>query len=441
MVALSRSTAIRVTVARLVSAVIHDNESLDTALRQALLSQQKGSARDDAALIQEMAYGTLRWSPQLEAVAGELLERPLKPKDHDVHVLLLVGLYQLMHMRLKPYAAVTETVAAAEGLGKPWCKGLINACLRAFLRDRESLLNKLEHHPASATNHPLWLLTQIQQAWPEHWQAIVNANNERPPMTLRVNLLRNSREAYLRTLHDASLSATVVEQTDCGLTLDQPVPVTVLPQFAQGSVSVQDAGAQLAAPLLQLKPSQRALDACAAPGGKLCHMLERCPRTDIVALEKDPARIALIEENLARLQLHATVVVGDAANPNSWWDDQQFDCILADVPCSTTGVVRRHPDIKVRRNTDDLRRLTAIQSNIIEGLWPLVRSGGKLLYVTCSILAAENEGQMSTFLARHADAATVALSLPVGIPRKLGIQLLPGQQGMDGFYYACLQKK
>ncbi|MCZ6733061.1 MAG: 16S rRNA (cytosine(967)-C(5))-methyltransferase RsmB [Gammaproteobacteria bacterium] len=438
---MSRSTAIRVTVARLVSAVIHDNESLDTALRQALLSQQKGSARDDAALIQEMAYGTLRWSPQLEAVAGELLERPLKPKDHDVHVLLLVGLYQLMHMRLKPYAAVTETVAAAEGLGKPWCKGLINACLRAFLRDRESLLNKLEHHPASATNHPLWLLTQIQQAWPEHWQAIVNANNERPPMTLRVNLLRNSREAYLRTLHDASLSATVVEQTDCGLTLDQPVPVTVLPQFAQGSVSVQDAGAQLAAPLLQLKPSQRALDACAAPGGKLCHMLERCPRTDIVALEKDPARIALIEENLARLQLHATVVVGDAANPNSWWDDQQFDCILADVPCSTTGVVRRHPDIKVRRNTDDLRRLTAIQSNIIEGLWPLVRSGGKLLYVTCSILAAENEGQMSTFLARHADAATVALSLPVGIPRKLGIQLLPGQQGMDGFYYACLQKK
>lgn len=441
MVALSRSTAIRVTVARLVSAVIHDNESLDTALRQALLSQQKGSARDDAALIQEMAYGTLRWSPQLEAVAGELLERPLKPKDHDVHVLLLVGLYQLMHMRLKPYAAVTETVAAAEGLGKPWCKGLINACLRAFLRDRESLLNKLEHHPASATNHPLWLLTQIQQAWPEHWQAIVNANNERPPMTLRVNLLRNSREAYLRTLHGASLSATVVEQTDCGLTLDQPVPVTVLPQFAQGSVSVQDAGAQLAAPLLQLKPSQRALDACAAPGGKLCHMLERCPRTDIVALEKDPARIALIEENLARLQLHATVVVGDAANPNSWWDDQQFDCILADVPCSTTGVVRRHPDIKVRRNTDDLRRLTAIQSNIIEGLWPLVRSGGKLLYVTCSILAAENEGQMSTFLARHADAAAVALSLPVGIPRKLGIQLLPGQQGMDGFYYACLQKK
>jgi len=224
-------------------------------------------------------------------------------------------------------------------------------------------------------------------------------------------------------------------------TLDQPVPVTVLPQFAQGSVSVQDAGAQLAAPLLELKPGQRALDACAAPGGKLCHMLERRPRTDIVALEKDPARIALIKENLARLQLNAVVVVGDAANPDSWWDDQQFDCILADVPCSTTGVVRRHPDIKVRRNTDDLRRLTAIQSNIIEGLWPLLRSGGKLLYVTCSILAAENEGQISTFLARHADAATVALSLPVGIPRKLGIQLLPGQQGMDGFYYACLQKK
>lgn len=425
----------------MVSAVIHDNKLLDSALRRALLLEKKESARDDAALIQEMAYGTLRWSPQLEAIASELLERPLKPKDHNVHALLLVGLYQLIHMRLKPYAAVTETVAAAEGLGKPWCKGLINACLRAFLRDRESLLNKLKHDPASATNHPPWLLTQIQLAWPEHWHTIVDANNERPPMTLRVNLLRNSRGTYQRALQDASLSATAVEHTDCGLTLDRPVPVTALPQFSQGSVSVQDAGAQLAAPLLELKPGQRALDACAAPGGKLCHMLERYPSANIIALEKDPTRIALIEENLARLELNAAVIVGDATNSNSWWDDQQFDCILADVPCSATGVVRRHPDIKVRRNADDLHKRTAIQSDIIEGLWPLLRSGGKLLYVTCSILAAENEGQISTFLARHADAASVALSLPVGVPRKLGIQLLPGQQGMDGFYYACLQKK
>jgi 16S rRNA (cytosine967-C5)-methyltransferase len=303
------------------------------------------------------------------------------------------------------------------------------------------LLKKLEHNPASATNHPPWLLTRIQQDWPEHWHMIVNANNERPPMTLRVNLLCNSRETYRRALQDASLAAIAVEHTDCGLTLDRPVPVTVLPQFAQGSVSVQDAGAQLAAPLLDLKPGQRALDACAAPGGKLCHLLERYPAANIVALEKDPTRIALIEESLARLQLNAAVIVGDATNPDSWWDGQQFDCILADTPCSATGVVRRHPDIKVRRNEDDLRKLTAIQFDILEGLWPLLRSGGKLLYVTCSILAAENEGQISTFLARHADAATVALPLPVGVPRKPGIQLLPGQQGMDGFYYACLQKK
>lgn len=425
----------------MVSAVIHDHELLDAALRRALPPEQKEPARDDAALVQEMVYGTLRWSPQLEAIASELLKRPLKPKDHDVHALLLVGLYQLIHMRIKPYATVTETVAAAEGLGKPWCKGLINACLRAFLRDRERLLDKLEHNSTTATNHPAWLLTLIQQAWPEHWRTIVDANNERPPMTLRVNLLRNSRETYQRALRDASLSATTVEHTDCGLTLDRPVPVSALPQFAQGSVSVQDAGAQLAAPLLELKPGQRALDACAAPGGKLCHMLERYPTANIVALEKDPTRIALIEDNLARLQLNAVVIVGDAANPDRWWNNQQFDCILADVPCSATGVVRRHPDIKVRRNTDNLRRLTDLQSDIIEGLWPLLRSGGKLLYVTCSILAAENEGQISTFLAHHTDAATVALSLPVGVPRKFGIQLLPGQQGMDGFYYACLQKK
>lgn len=425
---------------RVVSTVVHDDALLDVALAQALASRQRQSAVSQGALIQEMAYGTVRWWPQLEAIANKLLERPLKAKDRDVHALLLVGLYQLMHMRLKPYAAVTETVNAAEDLGKPWCKGLINACLRNFLRHRENVLAKLEHDPATASNHPTWLLTQIQQHWPEQWRTIVKANNERPPMTLRVNLRHNSRATYLRTLHAASLPATAVTHTDCGITLERPVPVTMLPQFMQGSVSVQDAGAQLVAPLLELKPDQRVLDACAAPGGKLCHMLERCPEADIVALEKDPARIALIEENLARLTLAATVISGDAANPNSWWDQQQFDCILADVPCSATGVVRRHPDIKLRRDADDLRRLTAIQSDIVEGLWPLLRSGGKLLYVTCSILAAENEGQIDGFLTRHADAISVDLPLAVGVRGKFGTQLLPGQQGMDGFYYACLQK-
>ena len=279
-----------------------------------------------------MAYGTVRWWPQLEALAVELLKQRLKPKDRDIHALLLVGLYQLIHMRVRPYAAVTETVAAAEGLGKPWRKGLLNACLRTFLRDRESLLEKLEHDAASATNHPLWLLTQIQEAWPEHWQSIVDANNARPPMTVRVNLLRNSREAYQQALRDASLAATTVAHNDCGLVLDQPVPVSSLPGFAEGHVSVQDAGAQLAAPLLELKPGQRMLDACAAPGGKLCHMLERYPEAQIVALEMDPTRAALIDENLARLQLNASVILGDATNPKSWYDNRQFDCILAGRP-------------------------------------------------------------------------------------------------------------
>lgn len=430
----------RATAAQVVAAVIHQGLLLDSALRRALGSGDKHYESRESALIQELAYGTLRWASQLEAVAGRLLERPLRSRDRDIHALLLVGLYQLLHMGVKPYAAVTETVAAAECLGKPWSKNLINACLRTFLRDRAGLLAALGQDPAVATSHPRWLLEQIQGAWPQHWHTIIDANNQRPPMALRVNLNRNSRVAYRATLADHGLSATLVERTDCGLVLDRPVPVAALPGFARGCVSVQDVAAQLATLLLDIRPGQRVLDACAAPGGKLCHILERCPTARIVALEKEPARVPLIEDNLTRLRLNTPVVTGDASDPESWWDGELFDRILVDAPCSATGVVRRHPDIKVHRGPDDLRRLAAIQTGILEGLWPLLHSGGKLLYVTCSILAAENEDQVSAFLARHRDAVAAALSLPFAIPRTVGAQLLPGQQGMDGFYYACLQK-
>lgn len=428
----------RAAAARVIDQVVRERCLLDTALEQTLARQRQ---HVNAALVQEMAYGTLRWAGQLQAIAARLLERPLRPRDHDVHALLLVGLYQLIYMRVQNHAAVSETVASAEPLGKPWSKGLLNACLRAFLRDQDTVLEEIQQDRALATSHPRWLLDEIQSTWPHQWRAIVDANNQRPPMTLRVNLQKNTREEYLARLRDDGLPATIVEQTDCGIVLEKPVPISRLPGFVEGRVSVQDEAAQLATALLDLQAGQHVLDACAAPGGKLGHILERCPGLErVVALDKEPARLPLIQENLARLQLHAEVILGDAAAPSDWWDGKRFDRILLDAPCSASGVIRRHPDIKVHRTPADVRSLVDIQTRILEGLWPLLTSGGKLLYVTCSIFASENEKQVGDFLVRHSDAETEPLSLPLGIPRTVGVQILPGHLGMDGFYYVCLQK-
>lgn len=422
----------------MVHAVLHEGRSLTVALEP--LSTSDHGRRGDAALIQEMVYGSLRWALQLEAQLHAFLKKPLKKKDGDIHALLLVGLYQLTYMHVATHAAVTETVAAAAALGKPWAKDLVNAVLRGFLRMSMEARACLTQTPELTYSHPAWLLAQLRMAWPGHWPAICTANNVRPPMGLRVNLQKITRAEYLAALQQQGMQADPVVYTDCGLSLAQPVAVDALPGFLAGQVSVQDGAAQLAAILLDAQPGQYVLDACAAPGGKTCHILERTPDIMLLALDHDPARLERIHQNMQRLGLKAQVICGDAATPDPWWQGPQFDRILLDAPCSASGVIRRHPDIKHHRTEQDLVELVRTQARILDSLWPLLVPGGKLLYVTCSILPQENEQQVRALCARHKDAILVPLDLPWAHATHGGYQILPGEQGMDGFYYACLGK-
>lgn len=429
----------RAMAAQVVSEVLHAGRSLTAALEHALAAPAP-SHRGDAGLIQEMTYGTLRWAIALQAQLQAFLKKPLKQKDQDIHALLLVGLYQLTHMQVAPHAAVTETVSAASALGKDWAKNLVNAVLRNFLRMPPAERAQLITAPHLAYSHPPWLLQHLRDAWPEDWPAICAANNERPPMTLRVNLQKTTRADYLTALTSGGMPATIVAHTEAGLTLVQPVPVTNLPGFHAGLVSVQDGAAQLAATLLDAQPGEQILDACAAPGGKACHILERTPSVRLVAVDHDASRLERVTQNLTRLGLGATLITGDAATPAAWWQGPAFDRILLDAPCSATGVIRRHPDIKHHRTEQDLVELQRTQARILDALWPWLTPGGKLLYVTCSILPMENEHQMRDFLTRHADATAVPLALSWAHATGHGVQVLPGEAGMDGFYYACVRK-
>jgi 16S rRNA (cytosine967-C5)-methyltransferase len=430
----------RAAAARIVAQVLTRSRYLDAALAQTLATSPASAARSQA-LVQELAYGVLRWYHELETVAALFLSKPLKEKDRDIHALLLTGLYQLRHLRLARHAAVAETVEAAVALKKPWAKDLLNACLRAYLRRQAHAEEAVAASVPASYSHPAWLIAAIRDDWPEDWQAILTANNERPPMVLRVNRRKLTREQYLARLAAAGIAAAAVPALPDAVRLEAPLAVAALPGFAQGEVSVQDAAAQFAAALLDVPSASRVLDACAAPGGKTAHLLECTPGlTELVALDRDPARVRLMQANLARLGLAATVITADATDPQAWWDGRQFDRILADVPCSASGVIRRHPDIKVRRQPQDLPKLLQTQTRILESLWPLLKPGGKLLYVTCSILSAENDEQMRAFLARHPEATAVGLPQSIGVARVVGRQILPGISGMDGFYYACLCK-
>jgi 16S rRNA (cytosine967-C5)-methyltransferase len=430
----------RAVAAKVLEQVVVHSRYLDTALAQSLATLPD-KQKSDAALIQEMTYGVLRWFHQLDAIASVFIDKPFKEKDRDIHLLLLVGLYQLRHMRVARHAAVTETVEAATALKKIWAKNFLNACLRSYLREETRAQTAVAASPSARFSHPAWLIGEIRRDWPEDWEKILAANNERPPMILRVNRRRQTRDQYLARLAQAGIPAKAMPLTDTAVLLDMPVAVSELPGFIQGDVSVQDAAAQFAAVLLDAQPGERVLDACAAPGGKTGHLLEHTPELDeLVALDEEPARVAMIEDNLARLGLGAKLISGDAANPANWWDGRRFDRILADVPCSATGVIRRHPDIKLRRRPEDLPKLVTTQARLLEGLWPLLKPGGKLLYVTCSILAVENEKQLSAFLVRHPEAREVMLPMRAGRARAAGRQILPGEAGMDGFYYACIRK-
>jgi len=402
----------------------------------------------DRALIQELVYGTLRWLPQLSALTALLLRKPFKEKDRDVAAVLQVAFYQLLYTKLADHAVVNEAVETSRALGKPWAAPVVNAALRRFLRERDELLRELDKDPVSRFACPAWLLEKLQRDWPEDWETIVKAGIERPPMWLRVNASRITRDDYARLLDEAGMKSMTSDWSPVALRLEQPVNVHELPGFDDGLVSVQDVSAQLAAETLNVEQEQqRVLDVCAAPGGKTAHLLETQPSLDLVAVDLDADRLTRVTENLDRLGLAASVMAGDAREPGQWWDGRAFDRILLDAPCSATGVIRRHPDIKVLRRASDIPALAGRQQDILEAVWPLLARGGMLLYATCSVLREENDEVMAAFSANGADRELIPLDVEWGRAGRFGRQLLPGDgpgdepgDGGDGFYYALLQK-
>lgn len=429
------ATTVRVAAARVVAEVLSGR-----SLNQALPPWLEKVAPRDRGLLQQLSYGTLRQAPRLLAYLDLLLDKPLRDKDRDVKALLLCGLYQLEDTRIPDHAAVSETVAATGKLKKTWARGMSNAVLRRFLRERDQLQAALGE--AAELAHPQWLLEAIRAQWPGQADQVVAANNSQPPMTLRVNTLRTDRESYLRQLAEGGIQARPGELSPAAVYLDRPCDVSELPGFGSGLVSVQDEAAQLAAPLLDPQPGQRVLDACAAPGGKACHILELEPALErLVAMDVDPERLVRVEENLARLELPAELLAGDGSAPPPALAAGSFDRILVDAPCSATGVIRRHPDVKLLRHRTDIARFADQQQAILGGLWDLLRPGGRLLYATCSILEGENSATVGAFLENRADALELPIDAPWGEPASHGRQVLPETGGPDGLYYALLEKR
>lgn len=409
------------------------------SLASALAPQLRHHDNLNGALIQELCYGVCRWYGRLHFVAQRLLDKPLRNKDSDVYCLILLGLYQLYFSRIPAHAALHETVATVELLGKPWATKLVNAVLREAQRQEASLLEAAQHDYTAWYAHPEWLLQRLKQDWPSQYRELLDANNARAPMTLRVNLARVTRSNYLEQLHAAGLPATPGQLSPAALVLHTPCDVQALPGFAEGLVSVQDEASQLVAQLLPLAPGLRVLDACAAPGGKTCTLLETEPTLRVLAADRDERRLPRLRENLARLQLTAEVRCLDLGQPNAL-PPASVDRILLDVPCSATGVIRRHPDIKLLRTPEEVTLLLAQQQALLTATWPLLRPGGFLLYSTCSVLRAENSQQVLTFANNTADASLQALAVPGVDAHITGLQLLPSERGPDGFFYALLQK-
>ncbi len=421
------SLSVRALAAAALADMLHDKSPM--SLQQTLPPIMQACLPRDRALLMELVHGTARQGLYLQAILKPMLQKPAT--DMRLQALLMLGLYQLMFTRIPAHAALQETVGAARDLDMPGLTGLINAVLRRFQRESDILVAAAQ---SEIHAHPRWLVDTLRRDWPLQAESIMMANNQIPDLTLRVNLRHVSRDTYLDMMLTQGLAARALD-TPQGIALDEGLDLAKLPHFAEGWVSIQDAHAQRAAYELRLQPGQRVLDACAAPGGKAAHILELAD-VYLLALDNDAQRLQRVEENLSRLQLTAELRQADARYPDDWWDGQPFDRILLDAPCSGTGVIRRHPDIKWLRRPRDITANARVQRELLDKLWPLLATDGLMLYATCSLLREENDRCISGFLREHPDAR--CLPLQQNDPSLLGLQLFPGPH--DGFYYALLQR-
>jgi 16S rRNA (cytosine967-C5)-methyltransferase len=430
------------------------------SLAQCLPAAEEKIEFDDIPFLRELCYGSCRWYFRLNALAKMLLEKPFQDHDEDLHQLLIVGLYQLDVQKKAAHAAIFETVEAAISLDKPYCKGVINACLRRYEREQVELIKSLGDNPVTLHSHPKWLVKALKKSWPENYLDIMAANNQHPPFCIRVNQLHYSREEYLALLGQAGIAASAGKHAQHSIYLEHAMNVFELPGFEEGWCSVQDEAAQLAAELLDPQAGDIILDACAAPGGKTCHVLESAADLYVTAIDLEEKRLVRVTENLERLQLKAKTIACDANDIDSWWDGILFDRILLDAPCAAIGVIRRHPDIKLLRRKEDIEQLADVQLSLLKSVWSTLKPGGRLVYATCSIMPMENAAVIDTFIQAQSDAHDDIQVYNLhdrswGIESGYGRQLFPQlviksdafesddktEQGHDGFYYAVLEKK
>ncbi|MDH3325392.1 MAG: 16S rRNA (cytosine(967)-C(5))-methyltransferase RsmB [Gammaproteobacteria bacterium] len=427
----------RLLATRILMQVIFQGKSLNACVAQ--FTQHIDDSKDRA-MARELVSGVLRLYERLDFLLSKLLTKPLREKDSDVYCLMLVGLYQIFYMRVPDHAAVSETVKLTQKLKKSWAKGFLNGVLRQSLRDKETLIEAIETEEEAKFSHPAWLVNKIKTDWPDNYESIFEQNLQHSPMILRVNRQKRSAADYLVRLEDKGMAGQCLPFSSEAIRLEKACDVLQLPGFKQGEVSVQDQAAQLAAGLLDLEAGLTVLDACSAPGGKTAHMLETEPGIDVLALDVSEDRLKRVDETLTRLSLKAKTCAADAFDTEAWWNGELFDRILLDAPCSAIGVIRRNPDIKIHRNEEDIAQLVENQRKLLDVLWQTLKPGGILLYATCSILKDENENQITDFLRLQDDAIELKIKSEWGTNVSAGKQILPGENGMDGFYYACISK-